>query len=509
MHANSESSAPPAAATPTRAVLVAAIASAASAAAAAIAVGWPMDEFCLDDAYIHLSYARSLRLGDGLSYNPHDWELGATSPLWVLVLALLPALTPGWVKLLGVALHALGAGVVSLVAVELRADAQGGAQAAPTSALVAGLLFAFHPLLLHASTSGMEVPLVVLLLSGTVLATLRRALPLAAVLAALCVWARLEAVVVTTACAALAAVRSDPKRAVTLAPAIGGVVGLGLLSLYCQIANDALLPNTVYLKARLDLLGGLAYLVLRVLRHEGWLLTLACAGLVGLFTVREARADRWTAAVLSATWLLTLLAIAVTRRLDLGIQFYGERYFALASFIPPVLVGASLGAARRRALSALVPVGLFLCVALPASHEAVRAQERDIRLLHTEPAQWVATHLPPDAVVLVEGAGAMRFYTPRSMTILDLVGLNDRLLAHTEPRLWPCVWVARRPGFLAIPTELGPRIQQTFVMSLLEQRDDPAYSQVLPPSPRSLFVLQVRGITGEAMDRCTEALEAR
>src|SRR5262245_54891587 len=78
-----------------------------------------MDELCLDDAYLHLAYARSLRLGEGLSYNPHDWELGATSPLWALILATLPALTVGWVKALGVTLHALGAGVVALTAAEL------------------------------------------------------------------------------------------------------------------------------------------------------------------------------------------------------------------------------------------------------------------------------------------------------------------------------------------------------------------------------------------------------
>src|SRR5688572_16556515 len=47
-------------------------------------------EFMLDDAYIHLSYAKSIRLGDGLSYNPGDWETGFSSPLWVFVLSVWP-----------------------------------------------------------------------------------------------------------------------------------------------------------------------------------------------------------------------------------------------------------------------------------------------------------------------------------------------------------------------------------------------------------------------------------
>lgn len=42
--------------------------------AAALTFAGPMAEFCLDDAYIHLAYAKSLRLGDGYSYNPGDWS---------------------------------------------------------------------------------------------------------------------------------------------------------------------------------------------------------------------------------------------------------------------------------------------------------------------------------------------------------------------------------------------------------------------------------------------------
>ena len=51
---------------------------------------WGGVDFCLDDAWIHLSYAKSLRLGDGLSYNPGDWETGFSSPLWALLLAVWP-----------------------------------------------------------------------------------------------------------------------------------------------------------------------------------------------------------------------------------------------------------------------------------------------------------------------------------------------------------------------------------------------------------------------------------
>ncbi len=44
--------------------------------------------FPVDDAYIHLCYARSLATGQGFSFNPGEPSLGFTSPLWVMVLAL-------------------------------------------------------------------------------------------------------------------------------------------------------------------------------------------------------------------------------------------------------------------------------------------------------------------------------------------------------------------------------------------------------------------------------------
>src|SRR5689334_16996580 len=78
-------------------------------------------DVCLDDAFIHLDYALSLKRGEGLSYNPFDWETGSSSPLWALVLALWPWGTDPVlsVKLLGVLLHGALSALTALVAREL------------------------------------------------------------------------------------------------------------------------------------------------------------------------------------------------------------------------------------------------------------------------------------------------------------------------------------------------------------------------------------------------------
>ena len=48
--------------------------------------------FPLDDAYIHLVYARNLAAGHGFAFNVGEPSIGTTSPLWTLLLALIGAL---------------------------------------------------------------------------------------------------------------------------------------------------------------------------------------------------------------------------------------------------------------------------------------------------------------------------------------------------------------------------------------------------------------------------------
>ena len=40
----------------------------------------------IDDAYITFRYARNLAEGLGLVYNPGEWVLGTTAPLWAMLL---------------------------------------------------------------------------------------------------------------------------------------------------------------------------------------------------------------------------------------------------------------------------------------------------------------------------------------------------------------------------------------------------------------------------------------
>src|SRR5947209_19467156 len=61
----------------------------------------------LDDAWIHLTFARNLALGHEFAFVPGQASAGSTSPLWAFALApgfLWPFGSDAWVYLLGIVL---------------------------------------------------------------------------------------------------------------------------------------------------------------------------------------------------------------------------------------------------------------------------------------------------------------------------------------------------------------------------------------------------------------------
>jgi hypothetical protein len=452
-------------------------------------------DFCLDDAYIHLSYALSLRLGDGFSYNPGDGELGATSPLWALLLAPLsgaadPVRATKW---LGALLHALTAALTAGCAAALVARTHG--RLALASGVLAGLLCALHPLLLQGATSGMEVPLASALCAGLVLALAHGRRTLSAALAALAVWARPEAL----AFAGLLGVGlAYPRpRMSALAPLAGAGAAMAAWSALCLAQVGHPLPNTFYVKRGHPVLSqSLAYLAERVASEEAWLLGVGGAVLAGGALLAAARSRDGLVLGLALAWLGTLLATALGRELHPAVTFYMQRYFAPFAFVPPLLVALGVARAGLRSLTLLVPCAVVLALRVPAAAERTRAQERSITRLHTEVAGWTRRELPHDARILVEGAGAMRFTLPREAHVIDLLGLNFSAVAHApSPDIRDCLLAAAHPAYLALPSELMRPLAEVFEGEVLLTRRDPAYAHVEPAHPRSVYVVRVTGVT--------------
>ena len=144
--------------------------------------------FPLDDAWIHLHFARNLAAGAGFSYNPGTPVAGSTAPLWTLVLG-----TGAFVATASLAM-AKAIGVVATVATALvirRASLAWGACA--DVALVAAIALVWMGPVVWGALSGMEVSLAALLVAAALLAHARDHTFATAACAALAVLARPEA----------------------------------------------------------------------------------------------------------------------------------------------------------------------------------------------------------------------------------------------------------------------------------------------------------------------------
>ena len=146
--------------------------------------------FPLDDAWIHLHFARNVAEGAGFAYNPGRPVAGSTAPLWTLVLAIGTVVAGASVvmaKVMGTA-ATIAAGVLTR-----RAALAWGAPPAP--ALVASVALLWTGAMAWGALSGMELGLAAMLVAAALLAHARGRLVATALLAALAVLARPEAIV--------------------------------------------------------------------------------------------------------------------------------------------------------------------------------------------------------------------------------------------------------------------------------------------------------------------------
>jgi hypothetical protein len=494
---------------PRSTVWIATLAPALVALIAGATFAWNSVGFCLDDAWIHLAYARSLSLGDGLSYNPGDHATGFSSPLWVLVLALWPTgATPvASVKALGIILHIGSAALATRITLLLSARAQGElTRKGVGAAIVAGLLTAASPLLLQAATSGMEVTLTTTLLLGLSDASLRGRQRTAGVVAALATLARPESLFFAWVLSA--GEWFGRRRARELWPAAGATLALLAWMAYCYAVSGYPWPNTKYAKnvgVGLDPMG-LIYIAVQVLPREPWLVGLGGLLLFVLALWRTPATARVDVLTLAGGWLVTLLAIAVSRPCSLLVLFYDARYFAIVLPIAHVVV--ALGTLQLRtllALAALLPVAIVNVDLATDAYARTRAQEQSIEKLHVMPARYLANELPSDAVVVVEGAGATRFFTPRSMTLVDLIGLNACDLVHArDKREFFCRLWARRPTHVMVPDEYL-EVVTPFDVTKLRVFTDPAYSLSEEPFEHHVFLFAIRGVKERFRQLCARS----
>ena len=119
----------------------------------------------VDDAFITFRYAQNLIAGNGLVYNPGEWVLGTTTPLYAVLIAAIGSITGGIrapYPEITVVINAIADAISCLIIIRLSTNL--GYRRA---GIAAALIWATAPMSVTFAIGGMETSLFILLMLGT------------------------------------------------------------------------------------------------------------------------------------------------------------------------------------------------------------------------------------------------------------------------------------------------------------------------------------------------------
>ncbi|MCZ2126426.1 MAG: hypothetical protein LC099_01475 [Anaerolineales bacterium] len=402
--------------------------------------------FPLDDAWIHLTFARNLALHGQWAFRLGTPSAGSTSPLWSAALALgfLLRLAPYvWTYL-------LGASVLWALSVVCETTARRLLPAYAPRLPWVGLFIIVEWHLLWSALSGMETllhALIAAIVLSAVMLKSRRYLTLGLIVG-VGVWARPDGLTLL-APLCLAALLNEADNRSRLKAVAQIFIGFGAIFLCYLFFNYKIggtpMPNTFYAKqaeyaawqAR-PLLERVGQLTLQLLIGPSFLLV---PGVV-VWVVRSWKLREW-GSLLALTWSLGYMLLYIMR-----LPAYQHGRYLIPAMPIFFLIGL-LGALdffsrnnpqqrRRWFVTTLWQVSLYavtiLFVALGADSYA-----RDVELIEqemVESAKWAQANLPPNAIIAAHDIGALGYFD--SHPLLDLAGLISPEVVpfiRNEPRL--------------------------------------------------------------------------
>jgi hypothetical protein len=392
-----------------------------------------------EDALITYRYAQNLAAGNGFVFNAGERVLGTTTPLLTLLLAAIgrcfgPDAIPTASSVIMTCCGILAGIAVYRILAELNCST--------TTRIVSIPLFFGNAEILASSVGGMETPLVLLCMTASALAFLRRR-PIACLLAcALLVLTRPDGVVWAgiMGIAVIVQARRIPWKAVFIASGlvlpwlVFAVWYFGSPLPHSVIAKQAVGPS-IDLPSRLSAAG--------LVRFAEWYIS--CIG----FDRRSFMVALWI--VIVATGTIPYMAQAERRGLGtvlvlypvlFGVFLYSGRAPQFWWYLVPVLLCTLLLAAagiselscamasRFRKVNPRLNIGpaiagiLVTGACFVQNHGIVKFYlEFQGNETHTRRAvgTWLKNNTPPDSVVAMEAVGYQAFYSERA--VIDLAGL--------------------------------------------------------------------------------------
>jgi hypothetical protein len=428
----------------------------------------------LDDAWIHAVYARELARSGMLAYNPGIAATGETSPLWAVLTALVhKAVASGpsaiaLTKMAGFGLHAATAVVLGFALRPLESRLRG-------LGWIAAAVVAFHPDLIAASVSGMEVPLATLVCALIVMATLAGQAGALFLLGGVALVSRPETAIVAAVFPALFWMRVNVRTATTLAAAggCGGVVALAALGWRNHAVSGLVLPATFHVKANrgspLDL-APQTHGFVEVLGHITALdsalviLALAACACVFLARPRASSTQRGAGALITTGLVFCSVSFFLVPPADPA-AFYHQRYVLPAL---PLLIAAQPFAIETVATlllprfapaitaAFLVVLGAILLTTMPGRAARLDNDAHNIDDVQVEFGRALAAARDTDVLWAVDAGAARYFGRP---FVVDLVALNtpellgagrDRFLSAHPPNFLDVF-----PGWSEVSVERG------------------------------------------------------
>lgn len=409
----------------------------------------PFAGFPLDDSWIHMVYGRSLAATGVPEYNEGEAEAGFTSPLWMFSLALAHRLAEDtvnrvlWVKFLGLLANIVAALLVFNL---LRTITDSRA-----SATLGALLVSLDPWLIFASLSGMETTLAGALLVGAVGSAYQDRVRAVGLMSAAAFLARPELALLAPLFAVLLVVPKGltlRQRGVRLLWILGPTTLVGLAWVaYCLQVSGLPLPNTFFAKYSTGRGQGLRAILWGAFGQRpffrwggAWVLIL-----LGWGSIRGRWRHHW---VLWSPLILLILGTAWSRKLTIAqMDYYYWLRYALP-LLPLLYLFVALGfhfllksTSSWKDVHQRITVGFVLVLLLaPWASDWRGRQEQyawncqNIEEVQADLGRWAKDHTEPFEALMVNDAGALRYFSDRP--VVDLVGLNDhRILFSPERKL--------------------------------------------------------------------------
>lgn len=453
--------------------------------------------FPVDDAWIHLTYARNLADHGAWTYFPGDPSTtGSTAPLFTMIEALLFHATRNEFAIgLGLGIAAYAAFLVAFV---LWAKKRIGH---PGWVALAVALVALDGRFGMLAASGMETSLFLAGVALAFLAWTSGAALLAGLALGVTVWVRPEAMLLAAVFAIDAAIaRRMPRHG-----RAGLALFLALVAGYVAfnvVTGGAAFPNTLAAKSAFYAARGLGAFLhddVAATFAAAWAALLPIAVVSGVVRLSRTLAQRpeHAPSLAEVGWAVAL-PLAYAFVLPFSHRF--NRYLVPA--LPALAIAGAHG--LRRTLEWLKPRGVRPPLIGPALAAVLLAAQatwfayswteygaiaRYTAERQVQAGRWLAAHTPPDAIVATHDVGAIAFYSRRR--IVDMAGLvSPEVVPHLNQPDW-LGWLTayldrRRVTHLAVLEEWQPVDNQP---PLFEASPDPEVMHVYDWRPGRTHLL--------------------